>query len=249
MGNLEKLILNLDVHRKKLIDGNLLEKELIHHLTKLKQFIFYIHSIVSIRDLVYLPSNEDVQHSFRNFKDYPVISYVDYFPEEKRYHCHMYSYSLISTLTYYNDISNNFPGGLFKSVRQISLYDERPFEHEFFLRIAQWFPLLQELTLHNKKPQKNENQEWSTIEYSHLKKLDLVRVDESYVEQFLLNTKTNLSNYVEIFLAYESLRNITYQFTRNATRTNCAKIKSLLLSNGPEYFQRPKDYFPHAEID
>lgn len=221
MTNLEKLILNIDVYRSQLIDGNHLEKELIHHLTKLKQFLFHIHSIVSLRHVVYMPSNEDIQYSFRNFKDHPVISYVDYFPERNRYHSHMYSYSLISTLTYYNDISNHFSGGLFKSVRQISLYDERPFEHCFFLRIAQSFPFLEELTLHNKKPQKNENQEWSTIEYSHLTKLDLVRVDESYVEQFLLNTKTTFLNDVEIYVAYESVRNITHQFTK---RCNADKL-------------------------
>jgi hypothetical protein len=43
----------------------------------------------------------------------------------------MYSYPY--TLTYYDDISNNFPGGLFKCVREISLFDERSFEHEFFV--------------------------------------------------------------------------------------------------------------------
>jgi len=40
------------------------------------------------------------------------------------------------SLTYYDNITNNFPGGLFKYVVEISLYDERPFEHEFFLRIS-----------------------------------------------------------------------------------------------------------------
>jgi hypothetical protein len=40
----------------------------------------------------------------------------------------------------YNDFSlptNNFQGGLFTNVTEVSLYDEHPFECEFFLRIAQ----------------------------------------------------------------------------------------------------------------
>ncbi|CAF4588253.1 unnamed protein product, partial [Rotaria sp. Silwood2] len=58
----------------------------------------------------------------------------------------------------------------------VSLHDERPFEHEFFLRIAQSFPFMKELTLINKKPQKNklnnENQDLLIIKYPHLTKLN-----------------------------------------------------------------------------
>lgn len=248
MTNLEKLILDFQVYCKKVvIDGNHLEKELIHHLTKLNKFSFNIRSIISLSNPVYFPSNEDIQNSFRNFKDNRVISYVDSFPERHQYHYHMYSYPWTSS--YFNDISNNFPGGLFKSVRQISLYDERPFEHQFFLQMARSFPLLQELTLHNKKRQKDDNQEWSIVEFSQLKKLDIVLVDESYVEQFLLSTKTTLLINIEIFVAYESLRSVTHQFTRDATRMNCAKIKSILLFREPEGFRCPKEYFPHLKID
>jgi hypothetical protein len=73
-----------------------------------------------------------------------IISCVDFLPEAYQYHCHISTYPYTST--YYNDISNNFPGGLFKYVREISLYDERPFEYEFFLQIAQSFPLMEKLS-------------------------------------------------------------------------------------------------------
>ncbi len=43
-------------------------------------------------------------------------------------------------MKYYKNIINSFPGGLFKYVREIFLFDERPFEHEFFIQIAQAFP-------------------------------------------------------------------------------------------------------------
>ncbi|CAF1050214.1 unnamed protein product [Rotaria magnacalcarata] len=66
---------------------------------------------------------------------------INYFPEANECHCHIYSYPY--TLTYYHNITNNFPGGLFKYVRQVSLYDEYPFEHDFFLRITQSFPCME----------------------------------------------------------------------------------------------------------
>lgn len=50
---------------------------------------------------------------------------------------------------YYQKVSNHFPGGLYQHVYIVFLYDERPFEHEFFLRISQSFPLMKELHLTN----------------------------------------------------------------------------------------------------
>lgn len=74
--------------------------------------------------------------------------------------------------------------------QEISLFDERPFEHEFFLRISQSFPLLEILTVANEKPQKNEqcgksnddNQHLPIIQYPHLTDLRLHGVHEDYVE-------------------------------------------------------------------
>jgi hypothetical protein len=34
-------------------------------------------------------------------------------------------------------VTNNFPDGIFRFVNKVSLFDERRFEHEFFLRIDQ----------------------------------------------------------------------------------------------------------------
>ena len=107
-------------------------------------------------------------------------------------------------MKYYDNITNNFPGGLFKCVREISLFDEHPFEHEFFLRIAQSFPFMEKLTLNNYKPQnnkqcrksKNDNQDLSIIKYPHLTKLNLYEAHDDYVEQFLVDTKTCLPNNV-----------------------------------------------------
>ncbi|CAF1037124.1 unnamed protein product [Rotaria sp. Silwood1] len=117
-----------------------------------------------------LPSTEDVQRTFIDFTNNEIISYVDYFSEAKQTRCHIYSYP--SFMPYYDDITNNFSGGLFKHVRMVSLYDEYPFEHEFFFRIVQSFPYMEQLSMINHKSQNrkqsyessNDNQNLSVIE-------------------------------------------------------------------------------------
>ncbi|CAF4098877.1 unnamed protein product [Rotaria sordida] len=69
-------------------------------------------------------------------------------------YCRIYSYPY--TLKYYHDITNHFPGGVFKYVRKVSLFYKRPFQHEFFLRIEKSFPLMEELTVCNEKRQINK---------------------------------------------------------------------------------------------
>ena len=225
MSNLEELSLYFINTYGPIIDGDNLEKNIINHMTKLNKFTFNIRSIIRLNNQINLPSNEDIQNTFRNFKNNQIISNVDYFSKANLFHCHIYSYPY--TWTYYDNITNNFPGGLFKCVREISLLDERPFEHEFFLQIAQSFPFIEKLSLHNREPQKNDNQQWSIIEYPHLIELDLVRIHENYVEQFLNNTKTCLLNNVYLHVDYDSLQKVTHNFTRDATRINCSKINGL----------------------
>ncbi|CAF4745089.1 unnamed protein product, partial [Rotaria sp. Silwood2] len=82
-----------------------------------------------------LPSNDDIQKAFKDFKDQRIISYMDYSPKTEKGQCHIYTY--LYKLKHYYNITNNFPGGIYKCVREVSLYDERAFEHEFFLRVAQ----------------------------------------------------------------------------------------------------------------
>ncbi|CAF2754633.1 unnamed protein product [Rotaria sp. Silwood2] len=93
------------------------------------------HSQIDLR------SNEDIQHTFNDFQDDQIISCIDCFQEIRQYReCHIYSYPYKFKI--YKNITINFQGGLYKCVREILLMDERPFEHEFFLRIAQSFPSL-----------------------------------------------------------------------------------------------------------
>ncbi|CAF4479334.1 unnamed protein product [Rotaria socialis] len=204
MSNLEELSLFFLNHNRAFIDGDNLAKNTIRHMTRLNKFAFDIRTIISFVKLVNLPSNKEFQNTFRHFEKIQIISCVDYFQKASECHCHMYSYPY--TLKYYKDITNNFTRGLFESVREISLFDERPFEHEFFLQIARSFPFLEKLILHNREPQMYYGQQWPTIEYPHLTQLDLVRTHHSYVEQFLNNTKMSLLNNVYLYVNYHGLQ-------------------------------------------
>ena len=93
------------------------------------------------------------------------------------------------SIVFYDRISNRFPSGRFEYVEHVSLFDERPFDHNFFLRIARAFPLLKYLTVTNIQAQDrnlvDDNQHLSTIEYPSLVNLYLREIHDDYVEQFL----------------------------------------------------------------
>ncbi|CAF3857448.1 unnamed protein product [Rotaria sordida] len=140
MLNLEKLDLHLNnvVHDKGFIDGNNLKENIINYMPQLNKFTFNIRSFKPSPNIINLPSNEDIQHTFKEFKNNQIISCVDYFQKRQCGCCHVYSYPY--RMKYYDNITNNFPGGLLKYVQTVQLYDDYPFEYEFFRRIAQSFP-------------------------------------------------------------------------------------------------------------
>ncbi len=214
-------------------------------MPRLNKFTFDIGSLVRLDNPRNLPSNEDIKNTFKNFNNI-IISSVDCFSQPNLLYCHVYSYPY--TWTFYHNITNDFPGGLFKCVRRISLRDERPFEHDFFLRIAQSFPFIKKLSLHNYEPQTNNHLQWSIIKYHHLIEIDLVRTHEDYLEEFLNNTKMCLLNNVHLRVCYDSLKKVTDDFTRDATRINCSKIICLILFDYTLELSKLKDYFPHAKI-
>ncbi|CAF3184626.1 unnamed protein product [Rotaria socialis] len=131
MFNLEKLDLYLAICCKNaLIDGNNLKKNIINHMPKLNKFKFNIRSTVRLDNQINLLSNEDIQYTFNDFPNNQIISCVDYFSEIKQSQCHIYSYPY--EWKEYHQITNSFPGGISNNVREISLFDEQPFEHYFF---------------------------------------------------------------------------------------------------------------------
>ncbi|CAF3851343.1 unnamed protein product [Rotaria sordida] len=256
MSNLEELSLYLAVYvNETFIDGNHLKKNIINRMPRLNQFRFYIRSIKFIRNQIYCPSTEDIQQTFIDFRNNQIISYVDYLPEARQGRCHIYSYP--SFMPYYGDITNHFPGGLFEYVRAVSLCDDSPFEHEFFLQIAQSFPFMERLSVINRKSQNrkqayesnNDNQNLSLFEYLFLCELKLVHVHDDYIEQLLFDTKTYLPNNVRLCIDYKSLQRVTHNFTRDATRINCTKINDLRLRAESKCSNLSlQEYFPYAKI-
>ncbi|CAF1509322.1 unnamed protein product [Rotaria sordida] len=208
---------------------------LLHRMSNL-EILLFICSFIHLNNKINLPSNKDIQYSFKDFNYNQIISCVNYFRETQCGECHIYSYPY--TLRHYYYIRNNFPGGLFKCVRQVSLYDEHPFEHEFFLRIQKSFPLIEKLTLYNKKRQNNKQyrkskeniEHLSIVEYPYLTNLTLYNTHYDYIEEFLLDTKTCLTNGVYLSLNYKSLKKVTRNFKRNATRINSNKVNRLYIS-------------------
>ena len=139
-------------------------------------------------------------------------------------------------MSFYQYLSNQFPGGYYPYVRVVSLYDEYPFEHEFFLQLAQSFPFIEKLVLTNHKPQQhkqsykstNDNCHLSIVEYSHLVELDIKPVYDDYIEEFLCDTKTCFRNNIRLHINGHTLLRVTKNFTRKDTRMNCTKVDSLL---------------------
>ncbi|CAF4429762.1 unnamed protein product [Rotaria sp. Silwood2] len=257
MSNLEELFLNISIGLstpdKSFIDGNDLKRDIINHMPKLNKFVFSIHSNLDVDDLTHLPSNEDIQRTFKGLEDYQIISYIHYLPDDQIGQCHIYSQPY--TMNYLYRLTNSFPGGLFKFVHKVSLYDEYPFEHEFFIRIAQSFPLLGTLSIDNQSPQNHkqcqhlnkDHRNLPVIKYSHLTLLCLDMAHDDYIEQFLIDTKACLSNYISLSVYYPSLQKVTNNFTRDKTRINCAKVNYIYdidKLNLPQHFHT---YFPYVE--
>ncbi|CAF4825131.1 unnamed protein product, partial [Rotaria sp. Silwood2] len=118
MLNLEKLDLQLLVYRNKgFINGNDLNEDIINNMPRLNKLTFNIRLFNRLPDQINIPSNENIQPTFKDFKSTQIISCVDYFQEKQYSFCHIYSYPY--RMNYYDNISNNFPGGLFKNVHTV----------------------------------------------------------------------------------------------------------------------------------
>jgi hypothetical protein len=258
MLNLEKLSLNICIQRffphESFIDGNNLKNDMINHMPKLNQFVFSIHSNINHGNhLLHLPSNDDIQHTFKDLEDYQIVSYLHYFPKNKISQCHIYSYPYNMNSLY--RITNSFPGGLFQFVHKVSLFDEYPFEHEFFIRISQTFPYLKTLIIDNDLPQNyKQNQQSNTnhrnvpiLKYPCLTLLSLYGSHDDYLEQFLDENRTCLPDHVKLNVNYCTLQEVTNNFTRASTRINCEKIGFVYeidKDDVPNHFYL---YFPHVK--
>ena len=247
MLNLEKVDLYLVIPCKnRFLNGNDLKENLLNHLMKLNQLSFNIRSIIRLSNEMNILSNEDIQSTFNDFFNNRILCSVDYFSEMKQGQCHIYSYPY--QWKEYHQITNHFRDIISKYVRQISLFDEQSFEHEFFLQISKSFPLMKKLTLINEKAQKKKNHHLSITEYPHLSYLNLTDAHDDYLEEFFLQTNTSLPDHLHLSVDYQRLKRVTQHFTSNTTRNNCQKLRSLVLIGKHRIPKYVKEYFPQTKI-
>ena len=256
MPNLEFLHLRATVLvAGQYIDENYLEKNVFPRLPRLKTLSLFIHSYLYFFDgqLASSLSQKTEQISFR-FLDNRIACYGDYFPEAGNIQYHFYTSTFLNK--YFSGVSNRFPGGRFDHVCRVSLYDEKPFEHEFFVRIERSFPLMEQLIIDNwqAQHQREESDQLSSyhrkispIKYFSLGLIKLTDVHDHYLEEFLLHTKTTFDRQLTLLMKYDSLKRVTNNFTRDELRVNARKVVRLVLYGNCEFSTCLEEYFPQAK--
>ena len=246
MINLEelKLYLLIQIIDLNYIDGIQLYDQLLFHMTKLNKLMFSIQTFVYIcQTEINLSSNEDIQRSFIGRGYQQIGSYVNIHSNMIKAKCHIYS--LPYGFEYLPDVSNSFPGGMFHTVRCLTMIDDYSFEYQFFQLISQDLPFLEFLHIRNNKPQKDKQYSpTKLITFSHLKLLNLKLAHVDYAEQFLLEKISHLPRLLNLCIKYESLTMITKNFTIDATCFNFSKLKDLNLDGSFLHSENFHQYFP-----
>ncbi|CAF1618770.1 unnamed protein product [Rotaria magnacalcarata] len=146
MIKLEELTLDItNDERTSFIDGTQINDEILVHMPCLRKFIFHIRTKVELRHLTHYASNEDIQRTFSNIGYQQVCCVLNYIVGNVI--CHIFS--LPFAFDYLGYIGNIFPPIDFSRVKELDVHDKIPFEHEYFIRIARFFPLLKELSVIN----------------------------------------------------------------------------------------------------
>ncbi|CAF1570973.1 unnamed protein product, partial [Adineta steineri] len=249
MIKLEELTLNvINYERTTLIDGTQINNNILVHMPCLRKFTFYISTEVELHHITHHLSNEDIQRTFTNIGYQQVSCILNYMVDNIM--CHIFSLPFAFDCLEY--IGNAFPPVHFSCVRELTVHDETPFEHEFFIRIARFFPLLKKLSVVNFKPQSqmkhhlicHNNELCTTVVYPHLISLCLEYTYIHYTEQFLNQNKTHLPQLTTLSVDYSKLRFVTQNFTRNATRRNCARLQQIDFKKIIVHTKEFYDYFP-----
>jgi hypothetical protein len=249
MINLEelKLLLSVKKYDSTYIDGTQLHDQIRIYMPRLNKFDFSIITTVFNKNIkIDLVLNEKIQDSFIGRGYGQVDSHVQTNAMKNAGQCHIYS--LPYQFEEFIYLNNSFQGGMFNKVRSLMMTDMAyPFERNFLQMISQDFPSLEELSIFNYEPQENKQLSSALIRFPHLLVLDLTGAHTDYVEQFLFHKITHLPRLLNLIIRYESLAIVTNNFTNNAARLNCAKLKCIAMS---EPFVRPENfdqYFPLLE--
>ncbi|CAF0787662.1 unnamed protein product [Adineta steineri] len=248
MINLEKLTLNLSfLFETTFIDPIYLLKQLTMHMLRLTSFNFYLGIQYNKNGLLPYLSNNNIKQNYVRIGNQEILDFVQNVNRTIVYHIFTLPFQFTRLLY----VGNIFPSITFNYVIDLYLYDQVPFEHEFFLRISKAFPKLKRLCMLNSRPWSYEThisfdnviQPYEIVEYPHLSILTIT-ASIFYLEQFLNETITRLPSLTELKVFYDELRYITQDFTRQTTRHNCANVKRLwinkLVAGSKDYWS----YFP-----
>ena len=253
MSHLEELSLFLHLlNISTFISGTHLDNEILIHMPRLHTFTFYIGSKNDVDPAVHV-CGDDIEQTFTNIKYGQVGCMVDYF-----YQCYMVHrvFSLPTRFNRLTHITNNIPNIVFNSVTDLKLQDRIPFKQEFFIRLARAFPFLKNLSITNiwspfssLHDQKLCDKTWcSIIEYSHLMFLDVKSAHSDYLEQFLNGKKTYLPCITKLKVAYNALKMVTENFTKDEMRRNCSRMEQLIIERPIVYSENIYLYFPFLRI-
>jgi hypothetical protein len=249
---LEELLLNLSViNRSTFIDGIHLKNDVVDHMPQLQTFRFNIITRTHVQTDVNHQLYEDIRCTFLSREFHQVNFYLDQYSDGL---ARSHIYSLPYQMNVMRDLSRNFPGGLFTNVRVASLIDRfYRFGDPIFDRIARSFPFLTDLTIFNTKRRnyrssdeaEKNNPMPSIIVFPHLTHLDICLGGIYIAEQLLVDTNTLLPRLTHLTIFYSKLEEVTENFTREATRRNCANIKYFDLTAKPiVHGQDFYSYFP-----
>lgn len=243
MRHLIELNLSLVVsYRASFVDGTELVNHILNPLVNLRALHFSVISerVGLIEELhpspaVLTRALIERGHNVCCYTDYNVLS---------QGHCHLYS--LPFTMDHFRIHSHRFPGGSFASVRYLYAQDfVNPFEHEFFVRIAQSFPSLERFGIFNPNEQQRstaqERCDEPTIEFPRLSALNLGDLCVTYAKQFLFDRTTRLPSLHILNISFRHLTTITENFSNAAARGNCANVQHLILDRTPRIY--PENFY------
>ncbi|CAM4822826.1 unnamed protein product [Rotaria magnacalcarata] len=138
MCNLQDLTLYIQIkERNRLVNGIQLENNVLIHLSKFQTFVFYICTFTSGNHTVTSLSNDDIQRTFSHVKFGQAGCSISHFNE--------------FDITY-NVFSLPFKFERMEYTRMLlflCIYDTIVFKHEYFVRLARCFPLLEALFITN----------------------------------------------------------------------------------------------------
>ncbi|CAF2337364.1 unnamed protein product [Rotaria sp. Silwood2] len=250
MSNLEELTLDImNADRNTFVDGTQINNKILVHMPRLNKFTFHICTKTELHHLVHYLSSDDIQRTFTNI-GYQHVDCILYYTAGRAI-CHVFSLPFVFDHLEY--IGNTFSPIVFIHVISLTVHDRAPFKHEFFVRIARFFPLLKKLHIFNFKSQTEisdklnslDHELCSIVEYPYLISLSLFMSHIDYVEQFLNETKTLLPRLTQLKVDYDKLTIVTENFTRDITRLNCAKVKKIII---PETLVHSKDFYVYFPL-